>query len=160
MSRTRKKRTYIEINTIFVSQFLHCAVWGFYLLSYNSENCIHQRGTVISIISCLVCTDVPHHSKFLVRVKLRNLFLGALEDTCVIHCDMKMGVSYDAETFYKYGKYRSKVVFVEGNGLLLVACSAAMLNFCAEWDYFLSENCTNLSHSKWSGFSTTSQNHP
>lgn len=75
-------------------------------------------------------------------------FLGALEDTCVIHCDMKMGVSYDAETFYKYGKYRSKVVFVEGNGLLLVACSATMLNFCAEWDYFLSENCTNLSHSK------------
>ena len=77
-----------------------------------------------------------------------TFFLGALEDTCVIHCDMKMGVSYDAETFYKYGKYRSKVVFVEGNGLLLVACSAAMLNFCAEWDYFLSENCTNLSHSK------------
>ena len=77
-----------------------------------------------------------------------TFFLGALEDTCVIHCDMKMGVSYDAETFYKYRKYRSKVVFVEGNGLLLVACSATMLNFCAEWDYFLSENCTNLSHSK------------
>lgn len=77
-----------------------------------------------------------------------TFFLGALEDTCVIHCDMKMGVSYDAETFYKYGKYRSKVVFVEGNGLLLVACSATMLNFCGEWDYFLSENCTNLSHSK------------
>lgn len=77
-----------------------------------------------------------------------TFFLGALEDTCVIRCDMKMGVSYDAETFYKYGKYRSKVVFVEGNGLLLVACSATMLNFCAEWDYFLSENCTNLSHSK------------
>ena len=77
-----------------------------------------------------------------------TIFLGALEDTCVIHCDMKMGVSYDAETFYKYGKYRSKVVFVEGNGLLLVACSATMLNFCGEWDYFLSENCTNLSHSK------------
>ena len=69
-----------------------------------------------------------------------TFFLGALEDTCVIHCDMKMGVSYDAETFYKYGKYRSKVVFVEGNGLLLVDCSATMLNFCAEWDYFLSEN--------------------
>lgn len=77
-----------------------------------------------------------------------TFFLGALEDTYVIHCDMKMGVSYDAETFYKYGKYRSKVVFVEGNGLLLVACSATMLNFCVEWDYFLSENCTNLSHSK------------
>lgn len=61
---------------------------------------------------------------------------------------MKMGERYDAETFYKYGKYRSKVVFVEGNGLLLVDCSATMLNFCAEWDYFLSENCTNLSHSK------------
>lgn len=69
-----------------------------------------------------------------------TFFLGALEDTCVIHCDMKMGERYDAETFYKYGKYRSKVVFVEGNGLLLVDCSATMLNFCAEWDYFLSEN--------------------
>lgn len=81
-------------------------------------------------------------------LNLEIFFLGVFEDICVIYCDMKMGVRYDVEIFYKYGKYCSKVVFVEGNGFLLVDCSVMMLNFCVEWDYFFLENCMNLSYLK------------